>query len=462
MIPRILHRVVPEHTSPEVEDYWRRFAEMHPGWELRTWRDPLDPSDFELGDLFGRCRSGAQLADLVRLEVLFRHGGIYVDSDCEPWRSLEPLRVLGFFIGTENGKLLTNAVLGAEPGHPALRACIDTVVAERRVDLHAQAHEATGPFLVSAVLGDRHDVTVLPPECFYPYKGRRPADPAGVATRHTYVVHHWAGSWLEQARVDPATVRARAGRASVRARVGASAVARSAVAAGLRLLPERAEGVKATSFGDGRMLVRRPDGRPLLAPVSAGVTARLAVDGYGDRPAWVLPGWLLQHGQVAVEVGAGFGLRTTRMAGVVERFGRVYAFEADASDRDLLHENLVVNGFADRVRVSDAEDPTAFISGLPAPVPVHLLWIDRAALVDATEPASALIASGRVAHLVVEVDRRLHLPAWARVAAFLRQAGSGGATVRVIDADGRAHPSSADRVLACAGTLVVHVSNPGG
>lgn len=104
MIPRILHRVVPEHTTADVETFWQRFREMHPTWELRTWRDPLNSEEFELGHLFGRCRRGAELADVVRLEVLHRYGGIYVDSDCEPWRPLDPLLHHSFFIGTENGK----------------------------------------------------------------------------------------------------------------------------------------------------------------------------------------------------------------------------------------------------------------------------------------------------------------------------------------------------------------------
>lgn len=91
-IPRILHRTVPAETTDEVEQWWAKFAEIHPGWEMRTYREPIDPSEWPLtGFLFDRCANGAQKAGLIRLEALFTFGGVYVDSDVEPFRSLEPL-----------------------------------------------------------------------------------------------------------------------------------------------------------------------------------------------------------------------------------------------------------------------------------------------------------------------------------------------------------------------------------
>ena len=43
LIPRILHRVVPETPNATADGWWARFEELHPDWELRTHRDPLDP-----------------------------------------------------------------------------------------------------------------------------------------------------------------------------------------------------------------------------------------------------------------------------------------------------------------------------------------------------------------------------------------------------------------------------------
>lgn len=119
-IPRILHRTVPAETSGQVEAWWTKFQALHPGWEFRTYREPIDPAEWPLtGDLWDRCQNGAQKAGLIRLEALHRDGGVYVDSDVEPFRSLEPLLGLPAFAGWEDESTVPDAVLGCEPGHPA-------------------------------------------------------------------------------------------------------------------------------------------------------------------------------------------------------------------------------------------------------------------------------------------------------------------------------------------------------
>ena len=91
-IPRILHRTVPKETTEQVEGWWDQLQALHPDWEAHTWREPINPDDFPLvGRLLDACQTGAQRADLIRLEVLYRFGGFYVDSDCEPFRPFDSL-----------------------------------------------------------------------------------------------------------------------------------------------------------------------------------------------------------------------------------------------------------------------------------------------------------------------------------------------------------------------------------
>jgi len=195
-IPRILHRVVPHETSPSADRYWQTLQAIHPGWTFLEWRDPLDPSAFPVtSPLWDQCETGAQLADLVRLEALAAFGGVYLDSDVEPYRSLEPLLALPAFAAWEDPKSVPNAVLGATQGHPAIRACLDLAVAK----MPCPTWE-TGPGVTSIVLPGRADVLLLPPGSFYPYhyteaktkRGRAFAD----EQPWCFGAHHWAGSWL--------------------------------------------------------------------------------------------------------------------------------------------------------------------------------------------------------------------------------------------------------------------------
>lgn len=194
-IPRIIHRVVPETTTAEVESFWARTEELHPDWTLMTHRDPLVPEQWPLtSSYWHRAANGAQLADMVRLEALIRFGGIYVDSDVEVLRSLEPLTRLSAFAAWEDERCVPNAVLGATRDHPAIRACLDEMLSRIPGDTWR-----AGPGVTTDVLVGRDDVLLLPPGSFYPYHYRdkhRRSEDFRTTQPWAFAVHHWAGSWL--------------------------------------------------------------------------------------------------------------------------------------------------------------------------------------------------------------------------------------------------------------------------
>lgn len=204
MIPLRIHRTVPEQTTVEVEGWWSTWLDLHPEFEHQTWRDPLDPADFPISSTaWELCTSGAQLAGLVRLEVLLHHGGVYVDSDVEPLRSIDPLLDVGpVWCCTEDGRHLTDAVIAAEKGHDAVRFALMRALglmtgAYRRDDPMPNA-QATGPLNLTAAWRDRHDVTVLSARHFYPigYTEKSQLETFDVDEHpDSFGVHHWAFSW---------------------------------------------------------------------------------------------------------------------------------------------------------------------------------------------------------------------------------------------------------------------------
>jgi mannosyltransferase OCH1-like enzyme len=209
VIPRRLIRTIPAEPSDEVEDLWRVAVDIHAGWDLATFRDPIDPSGFPLtSTLWDRCTSGAQLAGLIRLEALLAYGGIYIDSDVEVFRSFEPLLGCQAFAAYEDAEVVPDAVLGAEPGHPAIRACLE--LALRRLmgggdDWRSGSGAwATGPGVTTALLPGRDDVLTLPPGAFYPYhytERRRRYENHRDANPWAFCAHHWHGSWTKEAHL---------------------------------------------------------------------------------------------------------------------------------------------------------------------------------------------------------------------------------------------------------------------
>lgn len=194
MIPRRLVRVVPEKTTQECEVFWDRACRLHPFWDYITLRDPIDDSGFPMTrKCWDTCKSGAQLADLVRVEELYQRGGVYIDSDYEVLRSFEPLSALYGWAGWEDENVICNAVMGFEPRHWAL---LDVI--EMAIQRHDLGTWESGVGTVTEVFRNCTDIVLLPPQALYPvhYK-HKGLIRLWERERHPWALgmHHWRHSW---------------------------------------------------------------------------------------------------------------------------------------------------------------------------------------------------------------------------------------------------------------------------
>ncbi len=194
-IPHALHRVwLGEAEMPErYRGFADTFVEHHPGWEMRLWTD-VDLPSLEIGETErARVRSSSELSNLVRYEILSRHGGVYADTDVECLRCFEPLlRGADSFAGLELPGRVGTAVLGSVPGHRAFtraaRECRETL------GLGAQSPDANGPYFLSLILEQEPGVRIFDQSTFYPYLWTEP-ERSGDSFPRAYAVHHWAASW---------------------------------------------------------------------------------------------------------------------------------------------------------------------------------------------------------------------------------------------------------------------------
>ena len=140
-IPRIIHFTIPEEASEQQLANIENARTLHPGWEIKVWQDPVDPTPFRLAKYWSKTNSGAQLADLIRLEVVLIHGGFYADSDFVIHRCLETLRIYPFLIASEDGDVLTQAFFAAAPNSPPLTHLVDKLDQRgSRLEIAAERH----------------------------------------------------------------------------------------------------------------------------------------------------------------------------------------------------------------------------------------------------------------------------------------------------------------------------------
>lgn len=137
MIPKIIHYTwfSNEPLSAEIQaciDSWHKHM---PDYTIMKW-------DMEsiagIDNIFMReaiaKRKWAFAADFVRLYAVYRHGGIYLDTDMMILRPLDPLLGHRAFIGREYAfhlmehrteHFLSSHCFGAEPRHPFVKRCLD-------------------------------------------------------------------------------------------------------------------------------------------------------------------------------------------------------------------------------------------------------------------------------------------------------------------------------------------------
>ena len=189
MIPHVLHQiwVGPNPLPEEYKRYTESWATHNAGWEMRLWTEDNLPDDLVRKEALERLRVPAERSDILRLELLWRFGGVYVDIDLECRRSIDPLTEdIDFFAAYLKPGRAGNTVLGAAPGHPILERALREVKPRAEYGFDKAA---AGSVFVDELLRDYPDVRILPPSDFFP---STPDEEASA-----YAIHHSARSWSE-------------------------------------------------------------------------------------------------------------------------------------------------------------------------------------------------------------------------------------------------------------------------
>lgn len=180
-----------------------------PEYELIEWNE----SNFDVNSLpytkqAYEAKKYAFVSDYARLIVLKEFGGIYLDTDVEVLKPLEPFLENEMFCGFENDDGVNSGlILGCVKGHPFLDELTDYYLNHDFLDENGEQNTYTtvqnmtdrlvkyGLVLDSSLRQTVHHVTIYPKITFAPDKQTRES---GTYSADTYTVHHYTASWRKE------------------------------------------------------------------------------------------------------------------------------------------------------------------------------------------------------------------------------------------------------------------------
>jgi len=208
-IPKIIHQIWIGKTFPHEFSLFQESCKcLHPDWEYKLWTlDDLATLTLSNKEFIKQSKNPGEISDLLRYEILYQFGGVYLDCDIECLTALDELHeYYDLYVGLQpldTGYVqLGIGVIGACPGHPMIKAAIDGVAQNWHNRLYRHmATVRTGPLYFTKIFINNHSSDqrniALPSFYFYPLGSIAfEIDRATWQKMGVYTVHHWAKSWL--------------------------------------------------------------------------------------------------------------------------------------------------------------------------------------------------------------------------------------------------------------------------
>ncbi|MBA3752486.1 hypothetical protein H0X06_06930 [Candidatus Dependentiae bacterium] len=219
-IPKIIHQIwVGPKTPPTIfKESQESIKKHHPGWEYKLWTDE-DIPHLQLYNqgFYNASVNYGEKADILRYELLYRYGGIYLDVDFVCLKPLDELLQYDLFVSIQpldcEGEI-ANGIIGSIASHPILQDCMVTIKDDWHAFNPSSVVDKVGPrhfqksFMRFVKNGASH-IIAFPASFFYPIglkdrliglennNGKNNHQISSLLKPETFAIHYWTGSWWD-------------------------------------------------------------------------------------------------------------------------------------------------------------------------------------------------------------------------------------------------------------------------
>ena len=158
MIPKILHFVwIGTRKIPECVKTWEQ---THSDWKIIIWNEDKIAKLTLINDDIYKLpnKKYNQKSDIVRLEILYRYGGVYVDADIINLKSIDRLLDTNLFFIQEKQGLLSNSVIGSSVKNRTILDIIRHI--KNTFNQEIAVWKSTGPKCITDFLANSNKITI--------------------------------------------------------------------------------------------------------------------------------------------------------------------------------------------------------------------------------------------------------------------------------------------------------------
>lgn len=203
-IPKIIHTswMSGDPLGELQEKCLKSWKTILPDYEIKIWDSTnWDVSKYRFTSEAFLHKHWAFVSDVVRLDVVYEHGGIWLDLDVEILCSLDRFLEHKYFTGSEPpwcGPSNTPYIFGAESKNPLIKELLD-YYNERPFIIKRNFDKRTNTNIIGDILVKNH--RVLNVDTFQEFKDeymRYPSNILGFLSKDTVALHHAQGHWRYQ------------------------------------------------------------------------------------------------------------------------------------------------------------------------------------------------------------------------------------------------------------------------
>ena len=200
-IPKKIHMIwigdkpIPKTYVKYVEGWFN----LHPDYQNKLWKnEDITEKNFPISFKYLKySRCSAQTVDIIRQEILYHHGGIYLDCDMKPIKNLNILIANESLVvcnEDESNDYMSIGFIASSKYNPVVLDYLNTLsdVNWDSQDINIE----TGPYKwMKSISRSKDKIKILPTITFYPIPYGQDINHPDIYDNKTYGVHMWGKNW---------------------------------------------------------------------------------------------------------------------------------------------------------------------------------------------------------------------------------------------------------------------------